>query len=383
MTAPTGHSLDVSDHLGKNTFIITAGNIKPSKITMSESDVPTGNKRQHGEPIIEARDITVSFGMERGESRVVDSVDVDVYKGEILGIIGESGSGKSMLASSFMNAVVSPGELSGEVTYRDQGSQINVLDLSKDELKRFRWERVSMVFQGGMSSFNPTRTIRKHFIETISAHDMEKSSRLEYARQLLDDLYLDPDRVLDSYPHELSGGMAQRALMALSLVLEPNVLIMDEPTAALDLLMQRSIINLISEIKDKYGLTIIFISHNMPLVAELSDRLAVMYAFQLIEMGPTDRILESATHPYTRALLRAVPDIGVDPEYMQPIPGSAPDPVDSLTGCSYAPRCPLADEKCRNTDPEFHEVSEDHVAACFHWEEATAEIPIERQGVTD
>ena len=282
-----------------------------------------------------------------------------------------------MFASSLLDAVVEPGILTGEITYHpDPGESIDLLGLSDRELKQFRWEQVSMVFQGAMSSFNPTKRIRGHFIETIRAHDMDEEAGMERARESLADLYLDADRVLGSYPHELSGGMKQRALIALSLVLEPQVLVMDEPTAALDLLMQRSILRLLQEIKRKYNLTIVFITHDLPLVAELSDRLAVMYAFEFIEIGATEEILSDAAHPYTRALLNATPNIDASADEMQPIEGSSPDPVNVPQGCSYHPRCPLADERCIEVDPDYYSVSDHHASKCHHWEETAETIPL-------
>jgi oligopeptide/dipeptide ABC transporter ATP-binding protein len=232
-----------------------------------------------------------------------------------------------------------------------------------------------MVFQGAMNSFNPTMTVRGHFEETIEAHDMDMISRMRHARSLLEDLYLDPDRVLDSYPHELSGGMSQRALIALSLVLEPDVLVMDEPTAALDLLMQRSITNMLATIRDEYDLTILFITHDLPLVAGLVDRLSVMYAFEFVEFGPRDEVLLDATHPYTRSLLGAVPSLETDVEKMKPIEGRSPDPIDIPDGCSYHPRRPLADDQCREEDPHYHDVASDRRVACFHWEDTGEAIP--------
>jgi oligopeptide/dipeptide ABC transporter ATP-binding protein len=195
------------------------------------------------------------------------------------------------------------------------------------------------------------------------------------ARELLGDLYLDAERVLDSYPHELSGGMKQRALIALSLVLEPNVLVMDEPTAALDLLMQQSIISLLNTLQEKYELTIVFITHDLPLVAGLADRLVVMYAFQFVEVGPSDEVLRDAAHPYARALMRAVPNMDIPIEQMNPIEGSSPDPVDVPPGCSYHPRCPLADDTCRAQDPQREDIGEDRQVACYHWEESSDAVP--------
>ncbi|WP_458207514.1 ABC transporter ATP-binding protein [Haladaptatus sp. NG-SE-30] len=348
------------------------------RVTNSDAETTTSGE---SDVILEMRDVNVTFGMDRGTAHVLNDVSLDVQRREILGVVGESGSGKSMLASAMLDAVEEPGDLTGEITYYpEQGDPVDLLDLTDEQLKRLRWEEISMVFQGALSSFNPTMRIRAHFEETLSAHDADIDAGMERARELLSDLYLDPDRVLDSYPHELSGGMSQRALIALSLVLEPNVLVMDEPTAALDLLMQRSILSLLSNLQEKYDLTVVFITHDLPLVAGLADRLAVLYAFQIVERGPADQLIRNAAHPYTRALLKAVPNLDAPLSTMRPIEGSAPDPVNIPMGCSYASRCPLADEECRSNDPHFHDVADQHDAACFNWEQAVDEIQFEIGG---
>ena len=334
--------------------------------------------------IIEARDVAVSFGMTRGESKVVDDVDLDIRRNEILGIVGESGSGKSMLASSLLDAVIDPGTLTGSVRYYpSDGEPVDIVSASESELKRLRWEEISFAIQGAQSAFNPTMTIGTHFDETLRAHDADIDAGLDHARELLRDLYLDPELVLESYPHELSGGMKQRALIALSLVLEPDVLVMDEPTAALDLLMQRSIIGLLRQIKEKYGLTLVFVTHDLPLVADIADRIAVMYAFGVVERGPTEAILEHSAHPYTRALLNAVPDLSTPAAEVSPIEGSSPDPVDVPHGCSYSPRCPLADSQCIDDDPPFYEVDDEHVSACHYWDAVRSDLASERAGGDD
>jgi len=330
--------------------------------------------------IMQLRDITVSFDMDSGESRVVDHANLDLQRNEILGIVGESGSGKSMLASSMMDAIEDPGRLRGSVTYNPQsGEPAEVLEMSGSELKEFRWDTVSMVFQGAMSSFNPTLSIRRHFVETLDAHDYNVSEGMAYAEDLLSDLYLDPDRVLDSYPHELSGGMSQRALIALSMILDPEVLIMDEPTAALDLLMQRSIISLINDLKEKYDLTIALITHDLPLIAELVDRVAVMYAFDLIEVGPVEDVLTGSIHPYTRMLLKATPDVDSPVEDMRPIEGDMPDPLNVPDGCAFHPRCPMADEQCVEVDPRAYEANTEHAAKCHYWDEVDKQIPMSQE----
>ena len=332
--------------------------------------------RTDGDSILEVRNASVTFDMDRGESRVLDDVSIDIGREEILGIVGESGSGKSMFASALLDAVVEPGQLTGEITYYPRGEEpVNVLDLSKERLRQVRWEEISMVFQGAMSSFNPTMDIRGHFEETIDAHNHDFETGMKRAHELLSDLYLNAERVLDSYPHELSGGMQQRALIALSLVLEPDVLVMDEPTAALDLLMQRSILRLLEDLQEKYELTLVFITHDLPLVAELADRLAVMYAFEFVEAGPADEILENGAHPYTRSLLNATPNLNAPLENMTAIEGSSPDPVNVPSGCSYHPRCPLATEECVAGSPEYFDAGANQQVACFHWEETSEAIP--------
>jgi len=335
------------------------------------------------ETILEIRDATVSF--DRGKSRVLDGVSLDIRRNEVLGVVGESGSGKSMLANAMLDAVVDPGQLSGSITYSAPGAEpVDVLGLDEQGLRTYRWEEVSMVFQGAMSSFNPTMEIRGHFEETLEAHGVPLPEGMGRARELLEDLYLDPDRVLDSYPHELSGGMKQRTLIALSLVLEPRVLVMDEPTASRDLLMQRSIISLLNRLKDEYDLTLVFITHDLPLVTHLADRLAVMYAFDTVEVGPTDELLRNASHPYTRMLLKTTPN--VDSPFDETsgngrsdsvIEGESPDPVNMPSGCSFHPRCPLADKLCEGTDPRLESVGTNHEAACHYSADAAEAVPFD------
>ncbi|ELY97661.1 ABC transporter ATP-binding protein [Natrialba aegyptia] len=328
------------------------------------------------DPIFEITDTSVTY--DDGDTRVLEDVTVSIDRHEILGIVGESGSGKSMFASALLDAIPDPGVLSGDIRYHpSDGPPVDLLGLTDEELRQFRWEEVSMVFQGAMSSFNPTMKIGAHFEETLKAHDKHVSEGLEFARELLENLYLEPERVLDSYPHELSGGMQQRALIALSMVLDPAVLVMDEPTAALDLLMQRSILTLLDRLQRTYDLTIVFITHDLPLVASLADRMAIIYAFQFAEIGPRDEIIGDAAHPYTRALLNATPNVDAPLEEMQPIEGEGPAPVSVPSGCRFEPRCPLATEECRTTDPPLAAVDQgrtSHRSACHHPATAREEI---------
>jgi peptide/nickel transport system ATP-binding protein len=351
-------------------------------VTMSEepTTVTETGAGGGGDTILSVRDARVTFDMSRGVSRVLDDVNLDVERDEVLGVVGESGSGKSMLANAMMNSVVDPGQLSGEVVYHPpEGDPVDVAKLDETELREFRWEELSMVFQGAMSSFNPTMRIRAHFEETLESHGHDLTEGMQRARRLLEDVFLDADRVLDSFPHELSGGMKQRALIALSLVLEPEMLIMDEPTASLDLLMQRSIISLLEALKEEYDLTLVFITHDLPLVTRLSDRIAVLYAFDLAEIGTTEQILRDPAHPYTRKLLKTTPNVDTGVDNIETIDGSSPDPVNTPEGCAFHPRCPLADERCEIEDPDLLSVhgGEGHLAACHYWEEAADAVPFD------
>lgn len=324
--------------------------------------------------ILEMENTSVTYHMDRGTSRVLNEVSLDIQRYQTMGIVGESGSGKSMLASAFLDAVPEPGKLEGEIYYYpENGERMDILSLNEEDLRKIRWSEISMVFQGAMSAFNPTLTIRGHFEETAEAHNADSESVMRQGYQLMEDLHMDPERVMGSYPHELSGGMAQRALIALSLFLEPEVLIMDEPTASLDLLMQRSIIRLLKEIQTKYEFTLIFITHDLPLVTKLTDYMSVMYAFEIVESAATDQILSRPAHPYTKALLNATPTLTGPLEDMRPIEGTSPDPVNIPTGCSYHPRCPFADDQCRTEDPGMIPVDESaHRSAC-HYAETVAD----------
>jgi len=345
---------------------------------MSETIQSSPDGPATGDTVLEVRDAEVTYDMARGRARVLNNVSLDVERGETIGIVGESGSGKSMFASTMMNAVVDPGVVTGEIIYHPpEGDPINLLELSDRQLKRVRWEEISMVYQGAMNAFNPTQNIRAHFTETFDAHDVDRADGLEQAREIIADLNLDPDRVLDAYQHELSGGEKQRALLALSLVFNPEVLILDEPTAALDLLMQRNILSLLYEIKDEYDLTLVFISHDIPVVSGFADRLAVMYAFNIVELGEARELLLEPEHPYTRLMLRATLDLSTPVDETRTIPGDTPDPINVPSGCPFNPRCPVAEDRCEVEEPELRaEEGGDHEVSCFYPDTAVDRIPI-------
>jgi oligopeptide/dipeptide ABC transporter ATP-binding protein len=355
-------------------------------MTTTKFDISGDRNKSVTDPVLSIRDVSVTYSMDRGESRVLDNVSIDIQRGEALGIVGESGSGKSMFASSLIDAVEDPGVVDGNVIYHPaEGSPVDVLSLNDEELRGLRWEEIAMVMQAAQSGFNPTMSIRGHFVETIKAHGDDLDERMAYGRELLSDMYMDPDRVLDSYPKDLSGGMKQRALIALGLVLEPAILILDEPTGALDLLMQRSIVALLKQLQEKYEWTMLFITHDLPLISDISDRLAVMYAYQIAELRETEALLNDPAHPYTRALLTAVPNIYADYETMTPIAGSSPDPVNVPDGCSYHPRCPIAQEECKQREPELTDEGGDGSSKvrCFYPEKSRNEIQGPHQLATE
>jgi len=331
-----------------------------------------------GETVLEVRDVEVTFDMARGRARVLDGIDLDIKRGETLAFVGESGSGKTMLASTLMNAVFDPGVATGEVLYYpEDGEPVDILDLNQRQLNRLRWEEIAMVYQGAMNAFNPTQDIGTHFKETFDAHDVDRQDGLERARDLLRELNLEPQRILDSYQHELSGGEKQRALLALSLVFDPEVLILDEPTAALDLLMQRNILSILYDIQERYDLTLVFITHDLPVVAGFADRLAVMYAFDIVEFGEARDVLLNPDHPYTRLMLRSTLDLTMPLDEARTIEGETPDPINVPQGCPFHPRCPAADDRCEVEEPELRsEQGSDHEVACFYPDIGRERIPV-------
>ena len=343
----------------------------------SDEQPPEVEQVEKPDPIMRLDDVRVTFEMDRGISRVLDDINMDIGRGEIVGIVGESGAGKSTLVSAMMDSVEEPGVLEGSIEYRpSEGEAVDILEFSDEQLRQWRWEEVAMVFQGAMASFNPVKRIEDHFVETLKAHDHNVKEGMQRARDLIADLYMQPDRVLSAFPHELSGGMRQRTLLALAMVLDPEMLIMDEPTAALDLLMQRSILQLLRDLQEEHDISMVFITHDLALVASLADRLAVMYAFRMVEVGPKEKMLRDPGHPYTRMLLNSTPDIDAPIDQNRSIDGSSPDPLNVPEGCSFHPRCPLAEEACLESEPDQFLLDDDHGAACFRWEEAQTSMPL-------
>jgi len=328
-------------------------------------------------PILSVRDLSIDYRTRRGPVHAVRDVSFDMEKGETVAIIGESGSGKTTLAISLIR--LSPRSASitkGQILFTGDSGTVDIRTLPEDELRQFRWSECAMVFQAALNSFNPVINIWEQFGDTARAHGL-KDSKAVHARaeELLDLVRLDPRRVLRSYPHELSGGTKQRVLIALSLLLKPQLIILDEPTTALDILTQRSIIDLLGQLKKTLGFSMIFISHDLSIAAELADRMITMYAGTVVERASVTDLFYRPRHPYSVGLLRAVPRVSGAMGAVASIPGSPPDLIRLPPGCTYVPRCPLAIAACSDREPDLVPVdTPHHDARCIRWKAVAEQV---------
>ncbi len=319
---------------------------------------------------LEVSHLSVEYVTGRGRLKAVRNASFTAYEGESIVFIGESGCGKTTLCTSLVgmlprNAI----PRAGSVTYHSDTREYNILDLADNQLAAIRWKDIVMMFQASQNSFNPVILMKEHFIDTAQAHapGWSKKAILAKSRQLLELVRLDADRVLESYPHELSGGMKQRTLIALSFLLDPKVIIFDEPTTALDVLTQRYIIDILRDLRDKFSFCMLFITHDLALAAELADVVITMYAGNIVEKGPVKEVFSNPRHPYTAGLIQAVPTLTSSHEDLRSIPGTTPDLVDMVPGCQFAPRCQYATELCSREEPQLEEVGSNHVTACHHY----------------
>ncbi len=344
---------------------------------MSQADDAFFHHAAAGEkPPLSLRNVHIMYQSRKGAVNAVRGVDLDLRAGESLSLIGESGSGKTTLGLGVVRLLVKTARVTqGEIIYRRDGLEMDVSQLDARRLREFRWRECSMVFQSALNSFNPVLRIWNQMYDTAKAHGWgDRRAVREHVLNLLRFVQLDAERVIDAYPHELSGGMRQRVLIAMSLLLDPQVLILDEPTTALDILTQRTIIELLRRLKDEQRLTMLFISHDLAIAAELADRIATMYAGKIVEIGSADDIFYRPRHPYTLGLIRAVPKVIGEFEDLVSIPGSPPDLVDLPSGCKFHPRCPFATDRCSREEPDLEQVGKDHAAACWHWQSVAEEL---------
>lgn len=303
------------------------------------------------------------YATNRGELKAVDGVSFSVDDGQIFGLVGESGCGKTTVALSIMKLLPSSARIIGGKVLLD-GDEI----LSKPErqMRRIRWRKISMIFQGALNSLNPVLPVREQIAEAIMAHTpTTKQDTEEHIRQLLLSVGLEPSR-MHSYPHEFSGGMKQRIMIAMALSCNPKLVIADEPSTALDVIVQRQILDLMRDLTQR-GLSMMLITHDLSVVAELCDTLAIMYAGKVVETGNVYEVFENPKHPYTRALLDAIPKMNTQRDTLRSIPGVVPDLIGHLQACRFRNRCPYGQEICENVEPLAEVVSNDHRVVCHFW----------------
>jgi len=311
------------------------------------------------EPLLSIRDLCVDYVTAEGPVRAVDGVSLDLRAGETLGIAGESGSGKSTLAQALIRVLPAPAVITrGQVRFEGR----DLLELDDDALRRVRWSRISMVFQSAMDALNPVISVGEQIADTFQAHGVGGDTRGR-AVDLLRRVGLEAGQ-LDAYAHQLSGGMRQRVGIALALALDPALVILDEPTTALDVIVERDILAGLRELQRAHGFSVMFITHDLGRMLQFADRVAVFYAGQLVEVGPAARLRESPRHPYTQGLIRAFPSLHGEPGSAASIPGAPPSLRHPPTGCRFHPRCPHATERCRSEEPRLVELADGQRAAC-------------------
>jgi len=338
------------------------------------------------DPILSIRDLTVEFGTEDGVVHAVTGVTYDLQPGEVLGIIGESGSGKSVSVMSMLGLIPQPPGrvVSGEAFFKGR----DLISMGNKQLRKIRGGDAAMIFQDPMTSLNPVLTVGNQLAEAIQAHNpgVKDDAAMRRAAELLDLVGVpNPGQRVSQYPHEFSGGMRQRAMIAMAIANEPSVLIADEPTTALDVTIQAQIIEVLKAAQHETGAAIILITHDLGLIAELADRVVVMYAGRVVEMGDVFTIFDSPRHPYTLGLMNSLAKLEGEQEWLQPIPGQPPSLVTPPPGCAFHPRCLLSQgrPRCREEIPPLREVQTEHLAACHFAEELVHEpAPLSAEATT-
>jgi oligopeptide/dipeptide ABC transporter ATP-binding protein len=321
-------------------------------------------------PLLELRNLTVGFDTEGGEIRPVQDVSLSVYPGQTLAVVGESGCGKSVTALSILRLIPSPpGKvLGGQILFEGE----DLLPRSEREMQRVRGKDIAMIFQEPMTSLNPVFTVGEQIVEAVQLHQkVGTKEAYEIAEQSMHDVGIaDPHKRLHEYPHRLSGGMRQRIMIAMALSCRPKLLIADEPTTALDVTIQAQILELLRKLQQERGMAVMLITHDLGVVAENADTVAVMYASKVVECAAVDDLFDSPQHPYTEGLFRAVPKLGHVEKRLQTIAGSVPSPRRFPSGCKFHPRCPRmnGDQLCADQEPLLREVSSGHWGACHHIE---------------
>jgi oligopeptide/dipeptide ABC transporter ATP-binding protein len=320
-------------------------------------------------PLLEVRSLSTHFFTEEGVVKAVENVSFEIHSGEILGLVGESGCGKSVTGLSILKLIpIPPGRIvNGEILFDGKG----LLELEEKEMERVRGNEISMIFQEPMTSLNPVFTIGDQIMEAILLHQGGiKTEARKRTIEILDRVRIpSPEIRIDAYPHQLSGGMRQRAMIAMALSCQPKLLIADEPTTALDVTIQAQVLHLLKEIQREMGMAVMLITHDLGVVAEIADHVAVMYAGRILEYGPIEAIFEQVRHPYTKGLMQSIPLLEEKKSRLNAIPGQVPNPIDLPVGCKFHPRCYLMIEECKKEEPPLFQVNGDHFSRCIRWKE--------------
>jgi len=313
-------------------------------------------------PLIQIENLKVHYSTRKGDVKAVDGVDLRIAKGETLGLAGESGCGKTTLSLAIMRLLPPNGRVvQGRVLFNGE----NILELDEDSLNRnYRWKKMAIIFQGAMNALNPVFNVGDQISEAILQHeDVTKREALERAKNLLSMVGIDPERV-KSYPHELSGGMKQRCMIAMALACNPEFLIADEPTTAADVIVQDQILKLMKKLQRELGLTMMIVTHDLSVIAENCESVAIMYAGKIVEYSDVVTLFKSSLHPYTQGLLKAFPSLWEDKRPFTSIPGAPPNLLEPPKGCRFHLRCPFATTLCKNEEPELLEVERNHYVSC-------------------
>ena len=313
------------------------------------------------EPLLSVQNLSVEYVTPRGPVRAIDDVSFTIHRGEVFGLAGESGSGKSTAAMAALRLLQPPALITaGRVLYEGR----DVLAMSEEELRAFRWKKIALVFQSAMNALNPVLTIGAQIADVLQTHEqINPSQALKRAAELLELVGIESTR-LASYPHQLSGGMRQRVVIAIALALRPPLLFMDEPTTALDVVVQKEILQQIAELKERLGFSILFITHDLSLMLEFCDTVGILYAGRLCEVAPAKVLFGAPRHPYTRGLMNSFPDLHGPKRRQEGIGGSPPDMRQPPSGCRFHPRCPTASEVCANTIPPLISLGPQQLTAC-------------------
>jgi len=311
--------------------------------------------------LLSVSDLSIEYAAPQGFVRAVDRISFSLEEGEVLGIAGESGCGKTTAALSLLKILPKTSKVEGSIKFNEE----EVLSMEDSRLRQYRWKEVALVPQSSMNAFDPVITIGAQIVEAIRIHeDVDKSVAWNRAGELLESVGINRNRSRH-YPHEFSGGMRQRAAIAMALSLDPKIVILDEPTTALDVVTQRQILNLLRRLRSKLGVSFIFITHDLSILGELSDRIIVMYAGRIAEVGKTKGIFENPSHPYTKALFSAVLPVEGPMPNVKPIGGLPPNLASLPQGCRFHPRCPYAFERCSREEPRMVWINDDAQASCF------------------